>query len=202
MFRLDIFIYFFILSCVLYAGPLHQAVKDINEPKVHTLVQQGLDLNATDQEGKTALHLAAGIGRFSIVKYLVEQGADVHHKDNAHKTPLVYAIEKNHIKVIVYLSGKVNELSPHKANKGLFSAAKEGDMDALSGYLQTSDINALDPDGKTALHIASENGHLAIVKFLLDNGADPSIVDHDGRNALSYAKLCGNKELIKLFIQE
>jgi len=57
-------------------------------------------------------------------------------------------------------------------------------------------------DGKTVLHIASEEGKLEIVNFLLDMGADRTILDYDGRNALSYAKLTGNKELIKVLSQD
>lgn len=185
----------------VYADALHQAVKDINEQKVHNLVEQGADINALDEKGKTVLHLASSIGRYTLVKYLVEQGANVHIKDKSHKTPLVYAIEKNRIKVIVYLSKVVNKQEAEQ-EEGLFEAAKNGDMDFVAYALSRSDINRINSDGKTALHIASEAAQFEMVGFLLDLGANRTLLDHDGRTALNYAKLSGNKELIELLSQD
>ena len=189
---------FFLLSLSLYATQLHRAVQTVNEKEVHTLVEMGLDINAVDKEGKTPLHYAASIGRYSLVKYLVEHEASVYVKDNLRKTPLVYAIEKNHIKVIIYLSKKSNkEEAPYQVN-GLFDSAKRGDMNAMAYFLEYHDINTLNEDGKTALHMACEVGQYEIVSFLLDSGADTTILDDDGRDALNYAKLSGNKKIILL----
>ena len=187
-----------ILSLSLFATPLHRAVKAVDEKEVHTLVKMGLDINAMDKEGKTPLHYAASIGRYSLVKYLVEHGASVYIKDSLRKTPLVYAIEKNHIKVIIYLSKKANkEEAPYKIN-GLFDSAKRGDMNAMAYFLEYHDINTLNEDGKTALHIACEAGQYEIVSYLLDSGADMTILDDDGREAINYAKLSGYKKIIIL----
>ena len=191
-----------LFSVVLSASALHQAVIDINEEKVHRLIEAGADINALDTEGRTALHYAAPIGRYSLVKYLVEKGADVHLKDKHHKTPLVYAIEKNRVKVIIYLSKKVNEIEEKAESVALFKAAAGGDMNALAAQLESNSINTRNKDGKTALHIACEAGQLDIVDFLLDAGADRSILDDDGRTALNYAKLSGNTEIIKLLSQD
>ncbi len=199
---LHIFICLLLLNGSLWATHLHQAVKEINEVRIRSLVQMGADVNATDEKGRIPLHLAAKIGRYSIVKYLVEHGSDVHKKDDSHKTPLVYAIEKNRIKVIIYLSKKVNSTEKREEEDELFRAVKEDDLSSLSYNLTRRDINSVNKDGKTVLHIASEEGNLEIVKFLLDMGADRTILDYDGRNALSYAKLTGNKELIQLLSQD
>ena len=186
------------LTLFVYATPLHKAVKSVNEKAVHSLVQSGLDINAKDINAKTPLHYAASIGRFSLVKYLVEQGANVHLKDKNHKTALVYAIEKNRIKVIIYLSKKANEQKAYQEDEFLFESAKKGDMDYVAYGVSTGDINKVNKDGKTALHVAAEAGQFEIVAFLLRLGANKELLDHDGRTALNYAKLCGNKELLEL----
>jgi len=190
----------FFAFCV-YADALHQAVEDINEPKVHRLVEEGMDINALNEKGKTVLHLASAIGRYSLVKYLVEHGANVHIKDKEHKTPLIYAIEKNRIKVIMYLSKIVNKQEEEK-DESLFEAAKSGDMDFVAYALSRSDINRVNKDGKTALHVASEAGQFEIAAFLLNLGANKTLLDYDGRTALNYAKLSGKKELVELLSQD
>lgn len=186
---------FFIYTAVLSAGTLHQAVKDINEAKVHELLKAGANINGVDINKKTPLHLAAPIGRLSLVRYLVEQGADIHLKDNAHKTPLVYAIEKNHIKVIIYLSEEARK-SKMAEKSDLFTAAREGNLEKVRYFLQNSNINSRNTDGKTALHIACEHEQEAVVELLLEYSIDMSIRDDDGRDALNYAKLSGNKKII------
>ncbi len=193
----SIFLFLF-LSLSLFSAQLHKAVKEVDEKEVHTLVEMGLDINAVDQEGKTPLHYAAKIGRYSLVKYLVDHGADVHMKDKARKTPLVYAIEKNRIKVIVFLTKVVNKVEASHTINGLFDSARRGNMNAMAYFLEYHDINTLDEDGKTALHIASEAGQYEIVSFLIDSGADKNILDDDGRDALNYAKLSGYKKIILL----
>ena len=191
-----------LLNSSLSATHLHQAVKEVNEVRIRSLVQMGADVNATDEKGQIPLHLAAKIGRYSIVEYLVEHGSDVHKKDDLHKTPLVYAIEKNRIKVVVYLSKVVNKTAQKEEEDAFFLSVKAGDLDTLSYNLSRRDINSVNKDGKTVLHIASEAGNLKVVKFLLNMGADRTILDYDGRNALSYAKLTGNKELIQVLSQD
>lgn len=192
-----LFFSFLILTSALSAAALHQAVKDINEPKVYKLVQAGADVNGVDRNGKTPLHLAAPIGRLSLVKYLVEHGADLHLKDSAHKTPLVYAIEKNHIKVIMYLSEEAAKYKPSE-KADIFTAAKKGDTEQVRLFLESADINGLNKDGKTALHIACEYAREDTVKLLLSRDIDKNIRDYDGRDALNYAKLSGNKKIIEL----
>ena len=50
---------------------------------------QGLDINAANAAGETALHAAVtGRGSTAIVRFLVEQGADLQALDKKGRTPL------------------------------------------------------------------------------------------------------------------
>jgi len=188
-------------NIIVYATPLHKAVQGVNEKQVHVLVNAGANVNAQDEFLKTPLHYAASIGRYSLVTYLVEHGANTHIKDKLHKTALVYAIEKNRIKVIIFLSKKVNSQELPKEDDFLFESAKIGDLAYIAYAVATQDIHKRNMDGKTALHIAAEAGQFEAAAFLLTLGANKELLDHDGRSALNYAKLCGNKELYELLLR-
>ena len=58
-----------------------------------------------------------------------------------------------------------------------------------------ADITIADNNGRTALHLASINGHLDIVRLLLTEGADITIADNDGWTALHYASDRGHLDI-------
>ena len=70
---------------------LHQAVLALDRERVHTLLDSGADVNAEDEDGFTALALAARHGDEEIVKLLLANGALPEHGDDPHKYPRVQA---------------------------------------------------------------------------------------------------------------
>lgn len=57
--------------------------------------------------------------------------------------------------------------APHGDWTALIDAATAGNADAVAAAMETSDVNAADPDGWTALHIAARSGNPALAKLLL-----------------------------------
>jgi ankyrin repeat protein len=60
---------------------------------IRLCMTSGLDINATTNNGETALHAAiSGRGAESIVRFLVENGADLKAKNKQGRTPLEVAV--------------------------------------------------------------------------------------------------------------
>ena len=81
----------------------------------------------------------------------------------------------------------------------LFSAAS-GDVASLRrAYLSGVDINMSDYDGRTALHLASSEGHSAAVTFLLEVcGADATVRDRWGHTPRDEAQAAGQLHIVDM----
>jgi uncharacterized protein len=155
------------------------------------LLAAGADANTHLLSGETPLMAAALRGHVAIVSALLEAGADPNLQENsAGQTALMWALSQRQ-------SAVVSVLVSHKADVNL--ASKSGStplMFAAQGSLESARTllaagarqNDVQPDtGQTALIIASTMGNTDIVALLLDNGADPAIVDGNTFTALHAA---------------
>lgn len=86
------------ISCLLFAA----CDNDINT--LQTMIMKDIDLDISDYDKRTALHVAASEGHLEAVKYLVENGANPKVLDRFKNTPLTDAIRGKHQDVIIYLS--------------------------------------------------------------------------------------------------
>ncbi len=75
---------------------LYDASEEGDLEKVRSLVEQGMDKEATDETKRTPLYISAARGHLKVVQYLVEQGANMEAIDYGGYTPLERAMKEGH----------------------------------------------------------------------------------------------------------
>lgn len=137
------FIFSLSLSSKLFAQDFawDELLKDVND-KESLLKLMPLDLNKTDKYGKTALNFGI-IKGIELVQHMVELGADINLPCDEDMTPPVSRAGGfwNHEDIARYL-----------VEKG-------------------ANLNQVDKNGDTPLHIAAYNGRKDLCAFYLDHGA-------------------------------
>jgi ankyrin repeat protein len=59
-------------------------------------------------------------------------------------------------------------------------------------------VNRKDEEGYTPLHLAVVGGQTAVVRLLLDRGADPNSLDNERHSAVHWAVVCGEAEILRM----
>lgn len=67
------------------------------------LLAQGVNVNARDEQGGTALMLAALAGNAEVVRLLLERGADANAQSDGGNTALIAAAGKGHVEILQIL---------------------------------------------------------------------------------------------------
>jgi ankyrin repeat protein len=191
-----------------YRTPLMVAAKKDHLKTVQALLgAPSIDINATDDDGATALYLAALNGNDDVVKALINQGANVNVADHKGWTPLMSATKKGHLTTVQALLGapRIN-INAQKSDgvTALYLAALNGHYDLVKALIdQGGDVSIGANDGWTPLMLAAEKGHLTTVQALL--GAPDIDIDAqklDGATALIVAAANGKNDLVKALIDK
>ena len=64
-----------------------------------------------------------------------------------------------------------------------------------------AEVNAVDKDGDTPLHLASRYGREVVVGALLAAGAEVNAVDNNGKTPLDVARTCSVRAMIQAHIK-
>lgn len=139
------------------------------------------DLDAVDDDGRSALHHAVMLGNLELVKLFLRHGAKTTIKDNEGNLPLYYAEDLAYADVE---AGQMN--SPH--------------FSIISWILQHMGTITRDRKSWNALHWAVLSGDLERVEQLLDAGMDATYGRH--QNPLDVAFLIRDKEMFTLLLKE
>jgi len=139
---------------------------------VRSLLKQGVDANASQGDGMTALHWATYKDDLQMAQMLLYAGA----KTGA--------------------GLRLNAMTP------LFFASQNGSPRMVDLLLKSgADVNASIRTGATPLMFAARSGNSEVVKLMLDKGADPNARETGrGETALMFAAASNRPEVIKVLM--
>ncbi|CAL4201954.1 unnamed protein product, partial [Meganyctiphanes norvegica] len=152
--------------------------------------ERDLQVDDRDENGTTALMLAAQQGKTHFCNELIHHGADVNAQDNDQWTALICSSKEGHYDVVALLLDNSAEIS-HKDVGGWTSimwASYKGHADVAKLLLERgADPNTQGPHHMTSLVWAAGRGHTEIAKALIDHKAKVNIGDKFGTTALIWA---------------
>ena len=121
----------------------------------------GVNIDAADKEGKTALMAAAAGNKTSAVKALLDHGADIEARDKEGKTALM------------------------QVNRSFWRTKDKDSVKTMKVLLDHgADIEARDKYERTPLILYSDRGDFRSVRILVERGADINAKDQFGGTAL------------------
>jgi len=205
---------------------LHMSVLGGDIQRVRDLLASGIDVNCVDKGGRTALHIAALKGKYvdrqaedrcvQLVSLLMDHGIDTSIVDGILKwTALRYADLTASWTIVDRLlqdvAADISDMSytkqklrdPNFLQEMLTEAAVNGFTYVTAFILDTGvDINTslhstrYSHQHYALVHIASENGHISLLEFLLEKGANANTRIWDNSTPLHLACRQGNKECV------
>jgi ankyrin repeat protein len=133
------------------------------------LIDNGIDPNCGDYDARSAFHLSAAEGKLKVVDYLLSVGANSSIEDRWGGTPLEDAVKSGQEVCAMLLLHQKAKLRLDFIANALCVAAAEGDLNLLRMLVTAGGhVDSVDYDSRTALHLASVEGQLLTVDFLVN----------------------------------
>lgn len=193
------------------ANALHHACRVGNVVIVQYFVEEcHVNVEATDNLGFTALHVAASSGHplvrnttlylasqeghLVVVQYLIEShGANVSATNTDGSTALHLACRYGCLSIVQYLVERcqfdIETVDPFGFT-GLLEACYIGHLPVVQYLLEScmANVNASNVNDSTALHLACDNSKLDVVRYLVETcGVNLQASNKDGSSALHRA---------------
>ena len=160
-----------------------------------------------DVNGRTILHVIAGLGLSSALEDAIIAGLPADLKNERCRTPLSFAAEAGYKAMVAALMERSDVVANSKDRIGrtpLAYAAREGRTEIVKMLMDRPDFVAdlRDRYGRSPLSQAARYGHAEVFNALLglpEVAADSK--DNSSRTPLSYAAEYGEKEVVQMLLE-
>uniref|UniRef100_A0A6P7F1H3 Ankyrin repeat and SAM domain-containing protein 1A-like isoform X1 n=2 Tax=Diabrotica TaxID=50385 RepID=A0A6P7F1H3_DIAVI len=191
---------------------LHHAALNGHKEIVKLLLEHDASTNIVDSKGSSPLHLAAWSGNVDIVRLLLSGPSicNVNLTTKDDETALHCAAQYGHTQVVSVLLEHACDpgIRNCRGETALELAAQYGRLDTVELLVRTDPsliqcLKRTTPDTvfpHTPLHLASKNGHKAVVEVLLRAGFSVNMRTKAG-TALHEAALYGKVEVVRTLLE-
>ena len=171
------------------------------------LIQKGANINARDAAGRTPLNNAVLYSSDRLIDLLLDHKAEISLEPRFLRMMLSSAAQRGHLRSFQFIvtMGGEDLFKNDTENKILMRLVISGGSLEIVKMLQARNVPldvSPDIEGSTPLHDAARNPQaLAMIGFLIENGADVKARTNDGRSAYNIAEASGNKEAMSLILK-
>jgi hypothetical protein len=188
-------------------GGLHAAAAKGDVPLIERWIRAGANLNSRDSNRRTPLMVAVYARHTAAAETLIKAGADVNAFDHARYDALTIAAVINDaamLKLLLASGANAQAITSPYDGTALIAAAHLGHVEVVKALIAAkAPLDHINNLGWTALIEAIVLGdggkrHTAVVKALIDGGANLNIPDKNGARPLKLARGRGHTEIAKL----
>jgi ankyrin repeat protein len=183
---------------------LADAAEKQDRAQVAALVKQGIDVNAAQVDGMTALHWAVYHDDLSTTTLLLNAGASAKAANRYGVTPLSLACTNGNTEIAELLlkAGADPNTTLRGGETALMTAARTGRTGPVQALLaRGAKVDGRDRKGQTALMWAAAEGHADVVQLLLKAGADFRTPLPSGFTPLHFAARDGQIDVVRVLIK-
>jgi len=196
---------------------LLNAIKQGNFDKVEKYSNQGASFKVKDKNGNTLQEIATRNGNTKVIEFLKQKELDFNLinavKQGNPSMVKKYILRGANFEVqdkdghsLLYLAAQNYDieqlLNQARFNLNLINAVKRGDLDKTKCASVDSSLEIKDKNGNTLLHLAAFGGHLDIVKYLIEKGADLHATNKNNGTPLHAAASNGKLNVVEYLIEE
>nr|XP_028682129.1 POTE ankyrin domain family member G isoform X1 [Macaca mulatta] len=185
---------------------LHRAAWWGKVPRKDLIIMlRDTDVNKTDKQKRTALHLASANGNSEVVKLLLDRQCQLNVLDNKNRTALTKAVQcqEDECALMLLEHGTDPNIPDEYGNTALhYAIYNEDKLMAKALLLHGAAIESKNKHDLTPLLLGVHEQKQQVVKFLIKKKANLNAFDRYGRTALILAVCCGSASLVSLLLEQ